>query len=82
MTHDLKCAECYFEAVADGRKTFELRLNDRGFNAGDELMLREVNERGYYTDRQLRCAVTYVLSGGPWLADGFVAMAITVKGST
>lgn len=41
MHHELKILPPYFEAVIDGRKTFEIRRDDRGFQAGDTVLLRE-----------------------------------------
>jgi len=46
MLHELKTLPAYFERVADGSKTFEIRRNDRGFQAGDTLHLREYNPAG------------------------------------
>lgn len=43
MTHDLKCWPEYFEPLLDGRKTFEIRKNDRPFAVGDTLYLKECN---------------------------------------
>jgi ASC-1-like (ASCH) protein len=43
-THDLKTVDRYYDAVADGRKTFEVRLNDRAFQTGDIVRLRKINE--------------------------------------
>ena len=40
MIHELKCAPDYFARLADGSKTFEIRKDDRGYQAGDELVLR------------------------------------------
>lgn len=40
-THDLKTHPAHFAAVWSGAKRAELRLNDRGFAAGDTLRLRE-----------------------------------------
>jgi len=40
-THELKCQPPHFAAVAAGRKTVEIRRDDRGFAVGDILDLRE-----------------------------------------
>lgn len=43
MKHRIKILPCYFAAVLDGSKTFEIRDNsDRGFQKGDEVALVEV----------------------------------------
>ena len=44
MNHDLKITPAYFHAVQDGRKTFEIRHNDRGYQAGDTVTLNEWDE--------------------------------------
>jgi hypothetical protein len=41
MHHELKILPAYFEAVIDGWKTFEIRKDDRGFQPGDAVTLRE-----------------------------------------
>lgn len=41
MNHELKIWPQYYCRVADGSKTFELRENDRGFQPGDTVVLRE-----------------------------------------
>ncbi len=65
--HDLKTGGRYYDAVADGRKTFEVRLNDRAFQTGDIVRLRRVNDRGFY-DRYdyyiLERKITFILQGG------------------
>lgn len=40
-THSVKSWPTEFEAVADGIKTFEVRRNDRDYQPGDVLVLRE-----------------------------------------
>ena len=35
MTHKIKIKESYATAISEGRKNFEIRKNDRGYNAGD-----------------------------------------------
>lgn len=41
MTHELKILPMYFQAVWDGKKTFEVRKNDRGYKPNDILVLKE-----------------------------------------
>ena len=41
QVHELKTLTPYFEAVLHGKKKFELRKNDRGFQVGDILQLIE-----------------------------------------
>jgi hypothetical protein len=39
MTHELKIWPQYYQRVADGSKTFEIRDNDRCFQCGDTVRL-------------------------------------------
>ena len=67
IRHDLKTLDRYYDAIVDGRKTFEVRLNDRAFQTGDIIRLRKVNDKGYYVDYILAWTerrITYVLQGG------------------
>ncbi len=41
MHHELKIWPQYYCRVADGSKTFEVRKNDRGFQPGDIVTLKE-----------------------------------------
>lgn len=41
MTHHLKIYPQYFCRVKNGSKTFEVRKNDRGFQPGDTVLLKE-----------------------------------------
>lgn len=41
MKHIIKCWPQYFCRVADGSKTFEVRVNDRGYQPGDNVVLEE-----------------------------------------
>lgn len=74
--HHLKIRPEFFESVLNGEKTFELRYDDRGFKAGDILILREWYRDGnYYSGREIRKKVTYLL-GGLGLEKGHVCMAL------
>ena len=85
ITHELRILPKYFSAVLDGRKTFEIRNNDRGFSVGDTLVLKEWDkEKSTLTGRQLRCEVTYILKGNDetrkyGLMKGFCIMSIIQK---
>ena len=39
--HELKTWPQFFDSIVDGTKTFELRKDDRGFEVGDAVLLRE-----------------------------------------
>ncbi len=67
MKHTLKIWPQYFEAVAAGLKTFEVRDNDRGFQCGDTVELHEydplcnLGEAHRYSGKALTFRVGYVL---------------------
>jgi hypothetical protein len=44
--HELKTWPIVFQAVWTRRKSFEIRLNDRGYQAGDTVTLREFDPKG------------------------------------
>lgn len=78
-THELRCWPEFFEAIRDGRKRFELRKDDRGFEVGDDLHLREWEPgAGEYTGRHLTVRVTYKMAGGEaWgLMNGYCILSI------
>ena len=60
-THELKIRPEYFLLVSEGRKTFEIRRDDRGFRAGDIVVLREFDPReGGYTGQLIQKKIGYV----------------------
>lgn len=57
----------YFQQILDGKKTFEVRLNDFEINEGDTLILKEWDPATKdYTGRELSRVVGYV---GKWKID-------------
>ena len=79
-SHILKTWPVYFDALWDGQKTFEIRKNDRGYQAGDRLVLQEYDpERGAYLDREIHADVTYRMPGGRWgVAEDYCVMALRI----
>ncbi len=83
MKHDLKIWPQFFQPVAEGTKTFEVRENDRGYQPGDIVTLREYDPelcnggRGVlvprgYTGKDLTFKIGYVLP----IAGGVVVFSL------
>jgi hypothetical protein len=60
MIHELKTWPEYFRACRSGDKTFELRLNDRGFKVEDVLVLREFDPCRNCTGKGRAMVTSYV----------------------
>lgn len=76
--HELKTLPEYFQAVWLGDKRAELRKDDRGFNVGDGLLLREWDGAAY-TGRSLRAQITHIVRDGEWLTPGYAMLSIMVR---
>ena len=59
-THELKIYPKYFEAILDGKKTFEIRKNNRNFHVGDSIVLREFDNIKY-SGREIHATIKYML---------------------
>lgn len=77
-THYLKTWPQFFRAVARGDKRFEVRKDDRAYQAGDVLVLQEYDpERREYVGPRVRVPVTFVLCGREFgVEPGFVVMSL------
>ena len=74
--HELKILPEYFDAVRCGDKRFEIRKNDRNFQRGDILRLKELDGKEY-TGEEMDVFVRYVLYDWPdGLKDGYCIMSI------
>jgi ASC-1-like (ASCH) protein len=75
LKHELKLETDYFGSVFAGLKTFEIRFNDRNYQVGDTLVLREWDWFSEtFTGREVEKKVTYITNYEQ--KDGFVVMSI------
>lgn len=75
MKHKLKIQSEYFNAVCNGKKSFEIRKNDRDFKVGDLLLLQEfLPETQEYTGRVVERKVTYITDYAQ--QENYIVMAI------
>lgn len=77
--HEIKIAEKGFKEVVEGRKCFEVRKNDCGYQVGDLVVMKEYVD-GNYTDRFVRVRITYILENIPGIEKGYCVWGFAVKG--
>ncbi len=76
MNHVLKTWPQYFKELRSGRKTWELRRDDREFSEGDTLTLMEWDPCAKeYTGEVEKRRVTYVARYAA-IPDGFCCMSV------
>jgi len=80
-THKLKSWPAFFKQIATGKRTHELRRNDRNFQVGDILELREWNpvggqhpDRGTFTGAWCLALITSITSESSPCAVSEVAL--------
>ena len=78
--HTLKVWPAYWDAIASGVKSFEVRRDDRGFQRGDVLRLRPFNPQYHcFTEPYsgIKKRITYILTGGQFgIEPGYVVMGL------
>ena len=81
--HYIKLQKEFVDPVWSGKKKFEIRFNDRGYQSGDRIRFIPIDENGKELDHPIRdydYLITYLLSG--WgLEAGYVAFAIERQAS-
>lgn len=78
-THELQTWPQYFEMMQDGSKKFELRKDDRGFEVGDVLYLREYDpETNTYSGRTLSFIIQVIVRDAPQfgLMPGYAILGV------
>lgn len=73
--HDVKLGITFFDDVKTGRKTFELRKNDRGYKEGDTIVLHEYKD-GTTTGRTITKKIVYMLEDFTGLEDGYCILGL------
>lgn len=73
--HDLKLQSQYFKDVVSGKKTFEIRKNDRSYKVGDLITFHEVDENGQYVGHVSKeYQITYITDYAQ--QDHYIVMSI------
>lgn len=75
MVHEIKLSHVFFDDVQSGKKSFELRKDDRDYQIGDELLLSEIKDN-VLTGRTVRVKVIYKLAGFAGLEAGYCILGI------
>ena len=74
--HDLKIWPEFYQLVIDDIKPFEIRKNDRDFQVGDIIHLREWRKDSGFTGRSSRWQIRYVLLQAPGLMPGYCILGL------
>ena len=82
VTHELKVFPKYYQETFEGNKPFEIRKNDRDFEEGHNVILRECDETrmfkemNAFTGRRLKARISYVLYNFEGLQPGYVVFGL------
>ena len=78
QTHTVKCLSPYFGAIRRKEKNFDVRRDDRGYQKGDTLILREWDPKrggGSFTGNDEHRKIKYILTGGQFgIEPGYVVL--------
>ncbi len=77
QTHTIKCWPAYFGAIRRKEKNFDVRRDDRGYQKGDTVILREWDPTlgGRYTNNDEHRKIKFILTGGQFgIEPGYVVL--------
>lgn len=80
MTRALKTVHEYFEAIVEGKKTFDVRRFDRPFKVGDKLLLQEYLGEDGYSGEEWEGSITYILDNPEYCKKNYVILGIQANG--
>jgi hypothetical protein len=80
VIHTLKILPCFMNPIYEGRKTAELRKDDRFFQIGDTIILQEWDmASASFLGREIEATITYIFHGpGFGLKLGYVMLCFKV----
>jgi hypothetical protein len=85
--HVLKVDFKYANAILNGKKSFEVRKNDRNFMVGDEIVFKVLIDKGSYVGAEaahplngIVYRIDYVLNNFEGLAQKYVAFSMSREG--
>lgn len=74
--HEVKITRRYYKDVSSGKKTFEIRKDDRHYETGDLLALQKYDyNKDKYTGNIIVCEITYIHCGYG-MQEGYVVLGI------
>jgi hypothetical protein len=76
MVHAVKTLPEYFKLSAEGKKPFEIRINDRPYREGDFLALNEWSEDDGYTGRCIIEQIICIIDNPDWCKEGYIVMGV------
>lgn len=79
--YEVKIVASYYEDVVSGKKSFELRKNNRGYKQGDSLKMLEFKD-GKHTGRTIDADIIYMLEDYTELTEGYCILGIRVTDYT
>jgi len=81
MLHHLKIKQCYLGHILEGKKTFDVRKNDRDFQVGDTIRFLPLEDENYDVYKIMspipEYRINYILSDFSGLQQNHVVLAIT-----
>lgn len=81
MVHRLKCVNPYFNEVAAEQKKFEIRLNDRDFKVGNQILLIEIDNEKAPTGNWCQLSIDYIFTDTAYgLKPNYCVMGVTKIG--
>lgn len=79
-THDIKIYTQFYNRVFSEQKTFEIRKNDRDYQVGDILLMREYDpEKREYIDHSQPISAEIVYMSNFEQKEGYVVLGIKVR---